>query len=172
MPPFKNLPDTTHLLVQKPGRTATLYFNGERLYWQEKGNETAWTACSGSKEVVEKKNYRETQYEANKGPIPEGYYLAPQSRFQKRPEDWGTALLGALKRGAWPGGKNSWGSYRIWLEPESGTETFGRSGFTIHGEAKPGSRGCIGLIHNMDEFVKRFREYGKDMRLHVKYENI
>lgn len=152
-----------------PARQATLHFDGERLYWQEEGRAAFWTACSGSREVVETKNYRETQHEADTGPIPEGCYRVPQHRLQQRPDDWKTALLGLLKRGTWPGGKKSWGRYRIWLEAESGTETFGRSGFTIHGEATPGSRGCIGLLEHVDEFVQRFQEYGKDMRLLVQY---
>lgn len=155
--------------TSRPVRQAQLYFNGERLYWHEEGNSTSWTACSGSEEVVKNKKFCETQNKADEGPIPEGFYLAPQRRFQKRPDDVGTIVMGWVGFGTWPGGESSWGNYRIWLEPESGTETYGRSGFTIHGGAEAGSRGCIDLVGNMDAFAKRFRDYRKDMRVQVQY---
>lgn len=53
--------------------------------------------------------------------------------------------LGAIGRGAWPGGTDSWGTQRAFLNPSPGTNTFGRSGFSIHGDTSPGSAGCIDL---------------------------
>lgn len=154
----------------KPVRRASLYFNGERLYWQEEGNNTSWAAHSGTPEVIANKNYREMQSKADEGPIPEGVYLAPQRRFQKRPDDdLEVYFKGLFGRGTWRWGEKAWGNYRIWLEPESGTETFGRSGFTIHGGADPGSQGCIDLVGNMDAFARRFRDYEEDMYVQVQY---
>ncbi|OJT23973.1 hypothetical protein BO221_16965 [Archangium sp. Cb G35] len=75
-----------------------------------------------------------------------------------------------MGRGGWPGGESSWGKHRIWLKPKSGTKTYGRSGFSIHGGDNPGSAGCIDLVGQMPNFVKMFRAYGKDMDLTVKYE--
>lgn len=61
------------------------------------------------------------------------------------------------------------GEYRIFLKPESGTNTYGRDGFFIHGGEFFGSNGCIDLAGNMATFAERFEEYEKDMRLEVKY---
>jgi hypothetical protein len=52
----------------------------------------------------------------------------------------------------------------------TGTQTYGRSGFCIHGGDSPGSAGCIDLTDQLEAFVHMFREYGKDMELTVKYE--
>lgn len=155
--------------TSRPVRQASLYFTGECLFWQEVGNSASWAAYSGTAKVIADKNYREMQNKADEGPIPEGFYLASQLKFQTRPDDFETTVKGWIYRGTWPGGESSWGNSRIWLEPESGTETYGRSGFTIHGGAEPGSLGCIDLVGNMDAFAKRFRDYGKDMRVQVQY---
>lgn len=70
---------------------------------------------------------------------------------------------------AWPGGYMSWGDQRIWVVPVSGTETFGRSGFSIHGGLVLGSAGCIDLGIGMSDFAKVFRDSGDDMILSVNY---
>ncbi|MCC7046674.1 MAG: hypothetical protein IT562_08185 [Alphaproteobacteria bacterium] len=75
------------------------------------------------------------------------------------PEKWGT----------WPGGSIAWGGHRVRIKPEAATETYGRTGFSIHGGAVPGSAGCIDLTRSIDPFVKMFRDYGKDLKLYVDY---
>ena len=66
---------------------------------------------------------------AGKGPIPPGSYsLDPQ---QISEGGFVRNLLG------------DWGQYRVPLVPDSSTETYGRSGFFLHGGTKPGSAGCI-----------------------------
>jgi hypothetical protein len=96
-------------------------------------------------------------------------YIVPQERYQERPDDWWEGMKNTFGRGAWPGGSRSWGNQRIWLEPESGTNIYGRTGLSIHGGDIPGSRGCIDLVHYMESFAKNFRKYGKSMRLEVRY---
>ena len=39
----------------------------------------------------------------------------------------------------------AWGVRRIWLEPDSKTNTYSRKGFTIHGGWNKGSAGCIDI---------------------------
>ena len=105
------------------------------------------------------------------GPIPEGEYIVKQSEYQSI-ENISTKdrIKGALGGGPWPGNERSWGSHRIWIYPSSGTKTFGRDGFSIHGGAVFGSAGCIDLCSNMDSFIKAFRANGDDMKLNVKYD--
>lgn len=149
---------------------ASLLFDGERLYWQQENKSTSWPAYSGTNEIIEEKNYsKEAQKLKNEGPIPEGWYRVPQERYQERPDDLWEKLKNTMALGAWPGGRRSWGDQRVWLEPEDGTETYGRTNMSIHGGDVPGSRGCIDLTHNMEKFSKLFRQYGKSMRLEVKY---
>lgn len=65
----------------------------------------------------------------NTGPIPAGNYSLNPSEISE-----GGFLRNLL---------GDWGAYRAPLHPQSGTNTFGRSGFFIHGGKKPGSAGCI-----------------------------
>ena len=56
-----------------------------------------------------------------------------------------------------------WGSFRVPIHPESGTNIFGRSGFFLHGGNLPGSAGCIdvggGILGNTstDDLLKALR---------------
>ncbi|WP_083681116.1 DUF2778 domain-containing protein [Archangium sp. Cb G35] len=150
---------------------ATLHFNGHMLRWRQafpdKISATSWPAVSGRSGYQTK----EHQEKADKGPIPEGEWLVSQGEYQQMPErSLLDKLINELGRGGWPGGESSWGKHRIWLKPKSGTKTYGRSGFSIHGGDNPGSAGCIDLVGQMPNFVKMFRAYGKDMDLTVKYE--
>ena len=67
------------------------------------------------------------------------------------------------------GGTDSWGNSRVWLDASKDTNTYGRSGFSIHGGAIPGSAGCIDLTSSMDDFTKWFENNGKDLILYVTY---
>jgi len=66
----------------------------------------------------------------NKGPIPEGEWWFNSSEI------------------IWMG-FDPWGPYAIPLHPESSTNTYGRSGFYIHGGPWRKTQGCIRL-HNND----------------------
>lgn len=70
---------------------------------------------------------------------------------------------------AWPGGTDSWGNIRTWLTPLVGTNTYGRSDFSIHGGKTPGSAGCIDLTNKNNSFHNWLQSYGKPIKLNVKY---
>lgn len=163
------------LLAQLPARRAApeqarLTFNGARLCWNwlDGGKPpVCWKAVSGRSgyQAKEHQNLRD------KGPLPEGTWLVKQGEYQRMPErSLLEQLVNELGRGGWPGGESSWGRHRIWLSPKVGTETHGRSGFSIHGGSDPGSAGCIDLTSNMESFARMFRKYGRDLELMVKYE--
>jgi RHS repeat-associated protein len=68
-----------------------------------------------------------------KGPIPSGSYTLASNEMDN--PGW----IGDILRN----GKADWGDWRVALTPDSGTNTFGRSGFYLHGGSRPGSAGCI-----------------------------
>lgn len=47
----------------------------------------------------------------------------------------------------------------------------GRKNIFMHGGSTFGSRGCVDLQKNMDDFVKKYKEYERDMLMRVKYPN-
>lgn len=149
----------------------TLLFDGKSLQWRQGEHIViSWPAYSGAEEYFTAEDYSiEAQKKRDEGPIPAGWYRVPQDRYQERPNDMWERIKNSLGGGSWRGGKRSWGNHRIWLEPEAGTNTYGRSGLTIHGGDEPGSRGCIDLVQNMESFARWFTAYGKDMRLEVAY---
>ena len=125
-----------------------LHFDGKKLGLVENGAEIAsWSAVSG------KPGSQEQQHEIlrDRGPLPSGRYKINVDQIQKI-TDWEDAL-GRLSVPNWRGGRPSWGNYRAWLTPLPGTNTHGRGGFAIHGGSEPGSRGCIDLTDEMEEFV-------------------
>lgn len=63
----------------------------------------------------------------------------------------------------------AWGNSRIPIQPQSGTNTFGRHSMYIHGGAIPGSSGCIDLTSYNDDFYNDFQNYNEDLPLEVKY---
>lgn len=145
-----------------------LHFDGRKLArLDEKGQKVRdWPAASG----LPDKQTAEFQGEADAGPIPEGVWLVKQSQLQHREDqDLFGDLLGVVERGQWPGGADTWGNHRIWLEPAKGTDTRSRSGFCIHGGAKAGSAGCIDLTDRMDDFTEDFSKLGCDLPLRVDY---
>lgn len=109
-------------------------------------------------------------YEKDKGTIPEGTYVARQSELQFYKDiTWDNRLRSAVGFGTWRGGTDSWGESRVWLEPSKETNTYDRSGFSVHGGAEPGSAGCIDLTHHIDEFTQWFEKNGHDLIINVKY---
>ena len=153
----------------KPSR---LEFNGRELSWFEDDKKTnSWKGMSG------KPDYQCKEYDSvkDKGPLPEGKWLVRQSQHQNFYKD--QSKIGQLKSeygfrimGGWPGGKDSWGNNRIWLEPAQGTDNKDRTNLSIHGGKEYGSKGCIDLTDKMDEFTDKFKKYGHDMILNVKYD--
>ena len=145
----------------------TLIFNGKSLALYENGLKTKeWAGVSGRPGYQSPKS----QGLKNKGPIPQGSYMARQGNYQ----EWhrispSQKLKGIFGVGTWPGSIESWGSQRVWLEPGNDTDTMGRNNFSIHGGTKPGSAGCIDLTNQMGIFAFWFLNNGKDMIVHVKY---
>ena len=148
---------------------AYLDFNGQELRWHQNNEVTnSWKAMSG------KPDYQCKEYDSvkDKGPLPEGKWLVRQSQHQNYDQTqtvW-DKLKNNLGKGRWPGGKDSWGNNRIWLEPAQGTDNKNRTGISIHGGKEYGSGGCIDLTDKMDEFTNKFKKYGHDMILNVKYD--
>lgn len=153
----------------KPSR---LDFNGKELSWYEDDNRVAsWKGMSG------KPDYQCKEYDTvkNKGPLPEGKWLVRQSQLQnfykdQSKTDQAISKYGIGVFGKWRGGKDSWGNNRIWLEPAKGTDNKNRTNLSIHGGKEFGSSGCIDLTDKMDEFTNRFKTYGHDMILDVRYD--
>jgi len=153
-------------------RRARLLFDGRSLQWLEDGSVAKhWPAISGKLGF----NGKEHQTLKDVGPIPEGLYIALQSDFQKWEEtsffNRAACILKFfnIKAGRWPGCNIAWGTRRVGLRPNPGTNVYGRDNFTIHGGWFPGSIGYIDLTDSMDAFAKEFLLYAKDMELEVRY---
>lgn len=144
-----------------------LTFDGEQLCWRKGGHsEQCWSAVSG------RDGYQSgaQQTVKDKGPLAEGRWSVRQSEYQKMPDRRFVEKIAAeLGRTAWPGGESAWGRNRVWLHPEPGTITYGRSGFSIHGGDTPGSAGCIDLIGSVAECAQRLESHGEDLLLDVQY---
>jgi hypothetical protein len=98
------------------------------------------------------------QRKENRGPTPEGLYSIKKSSFVENKNESGTQkwsdlspwqkIKSNLGGGTWPGGTDSWGSYRWQLNVES-ANTYGRDNMYLHGGTKWGSRGCIDVGNNI-----------------------
>ena len=111
----------------------------------------------------------------NKGPIPEGTYYADQDQRQSL-----TLKNIALKLGEklgfninqksnWSGNPISWGTSRVWLRPDANTNTYGRSGFSIHGGLTKGSAGCIDIPWQTRKLNKYLDDCQDSVPVYVKY---
>lgn len=149
-------------------RTVWLRFNGRELTWLRNGRvEKSWSAVSGR----EGHQSPSEQHVRDTGPIPAGTYLGDYAEFQDRratQTDW-NRVKSSVGFGGWPGNERSWGNYRVWLRPLRGTNTFGRTDFSIHGGEIPGSAGCIDLTGAMDDFAEHLRSYGQSVTVDVTY---
>lgn len=146
-----------------------LKFDGSKLSLLKGDDELLnWKAVSG------RPGYQSPEYQSVKGvgPLPEGMYNANQDQHQKIgfwDTFWGLPGLIGLNVGKWPKAQFAWGTDRVWLQPEIGTDTYGRGGFSIHGGVTPGSAGCIDLTSDNYDFMKRFLTIGQDLPLEVDY---
>ena len=75
------------------------------------------------------------QVTAWQGSIPLGTYTMFSSEISN------PNVLGTIVRSL----TGDWGSWRVPLHPNAGTNTYGRSGFFIHGGSDQGSAGCIDI---------------------------
>lgn len=92
----------------------------------------AMYATSGKGEDMN--NFAST-HKQDKGPIPTGEYIIYPNELTDE-GFWGD--IKNLKNG-------DWGDWFVPLHPLPGTNTFGRSGFYIHGGMREGSAGCIDI---------------------------
>lgn len=126
----------------------------------------SWGATS------EREGYQSSEFQsvADKGHILEGSYTIDPARTlsYSSTSTW-DRFKGNIGLVTWPGGKDSCGEFRTWLTPMQGTNTYGRSGFSIHGGTTPGSAGCIDLTMNNKSFHSWLKSYGKHIKLNVKY---
>ncbi|MCQ2734991.1 MAG: DUF2778 domain-containing protein [Alphaproteobacteria bacterium] len=114
----------------------------------------------------------------DKGPIPEGTYYANQN--QRQNITFADALIGTgvkalngigipINRGKWKGGPISWGTSRVWLRPDANTNTYGRSGFSIHGGLTKGSAGCIDIPWQTGKLNNYLDNCQDSVPVYVKY---
>ncbi|HAS87871.1 MAG TPA: hypothetical protein DCS48_00960 [Desulfovibrio sp.] len=83
----------------------------------------------------------------DKGPTPPGkYYVDPKEISEVHYLDY-------IKRRL----TGDWGHGRVPLHPGKGTDTFGRSGFFIHGGTKDGSKGCPDIGSYDEEFFEHLQ---------------
>jgi len=162
---------------KSPSANSSLLFDGDSLIWLSDGSQIKrWGATSGVNllnaepkqwlQVIKKPftTTQELQKLPNFGPAPEGQYTIGKlqtSRLEKTNPfmDFVRYIFGSNQSGHdWntntAGTKISWGNYRASLNPKSGTNTFGRSNFYVHGGAFPASHGCIDLTSDMESFAK------------------
>ena len=140
------------------GKTLTLCENQQPV--------KSWGAISGHPDY----QYKHMQHVVNKGPLPEGRYNVPLNDYQK----WENLSLrnqikSRLGGGPWPGAQDAWGTRRVWLKPNESNQMFNRTNLSIHGGSEPGSRGCIDLTNQMDDFAKWYENNARDVPLIVKY---
>jgi len=69
----------------------------------------------------------------------------------------------------WSGGPISWGTKRVWLEPDKDTDTHGRSGFSIHGGLNKGSAGCIDIPRQTGKLSRYLDNCQDSVPVRVKY---
>lgn len=140
------------------GKSLTLYENDKKV--------KSWDGMSGKPDYQGKEN----QGLKNKGPLPEGTYVARQSNLYYFDDMSKIERMAAYAgRTKFPGGRRSWGNSKVALEPSPQNNMLGRGKFNIHGGKTLGSKGCIDLTSQMDDFTKWFENDGKDLIIRVQY---
>lgn len=150
-----------------------MVFDGQNLGLYRNNQQVSRLEAQSGQDGYQSARY---QHVPNKGPIPEGTYYANQS--QRQNVGVYDAAVGTLTGlfdiddGKWKGGPMAWGLRRVWLEPDVHTNTYGRSGFSIHGDLSKGSAGCIDIpwqtnrlsdyLDECQDIVPLFVNYPKD----------
>jgi len=144
----------------------TLVFTGDTLkIFDEKGNEimriAAYSGLPGTTAA--------DQNRPNIGPIPEGtYWIDPSEVVELSDNPWARLPGGAV----YESNLDSWGHYRVPLHPDPTTNTYGRSGFYLHGGTMIGSQGCIDVGPVNDSILRWIKERGcRKVKVVVKYSN-
>lgn len=102
--------------------------------------------------------------------IPEGNWLLNMAGMQRyADQNVMMKIKGWWGRGDWPGGYAFWGDYRIWMQPDAGTDDNGRRGFVLHGGTKEASPWGINLGDEMLDFAMKARNVSVPFELNVNY---
>lgn len=163
------------------GKTLKLVVNGKSVAtYNAWSGRTKWNAFSAAQKALVDRMVNKIDFMKIKGagPIPEGsYYLGD---IQKRTngdalklvgnKDWYEVLKVYDAEVSKIGDNHNfnagtaqdmiaWGNYRMAIIKKSGTETFGRGSFYLHGGGLAGSIGCIDLVDRIDDFVATYKSH-------------
>ena len=147
-------------------------FDGQNLgLYNNNGQVANLDAMSGQPD------YQSAHYQniARKGPIPEGTYWANQDQRQSlTPKNLALKLgeklgINSNEKSSWSGDPISWGTKRVWLQPDANTNTYGRSGFSIHGGLTKGSAGCIDIPWQTQQLSDYLDNCQDSVPVYVKY---
>ena len=162
------------LPTSKNNNDANCYmtFDGQNLgLYNNNGQVDVLDAQSG------KDNFQSAKYQnrANAGPLPEGTYYADQDQRQNLTLKKLVLKLGEKvglntdQKVAWSGYPWSWGIRRVLLKPGENTNTYGRSGFSIHGGLSKGSAGCIDIPRQTKQLSDYLDNCQDSVPVRVKY---
>jgi hypothetical protein len=137
-----------------------LLFDGKELSWYgaDRKKTASWPGVSGEKGIIDPAKEH--------GPIPDGKWLVKQSEIQTLPEKQVLGMSFAQDGGKgeeWEGGEDTWGKERVQIFALHDVESHGRMRFYIHGGKKAGTGFGIDLTGKVGEFVKKMKEWGKDV---------
>ena len=178
------IPQATATPQQQTSNNPNCYveFDGNNVdlykYGQYNGNKLQNGQLQGNLSGQSGDDYHQSsvyQNVANHGPIPEGTYWADQK--QRQNIGLLDAVLGGITKvfnlpyGAWKGSIPAWGTKRVWLRPDTNTNTYGRSGFSIHGGLTKGSAGCIDIPWQTGKLSNYLDNCQDSVPVYVKYPN-
>ena len=181
------IPMATAIPQQQTSNDPNCYveFDGNNVdlykYGQSNGNRLQNGQLQGNLSGQSGDDYHQSsiyQNVANHGPIPEGTYWADQKQRQNISTvdaliGTGVGIANALginiNRGNWSGGPAAWGTKRVWLRPDANTNTYGRSGFSIHGGLTKGSAGCIDIPWQTDKLSNYLDSCQDSVPVYVNY---
>ena len=178
------MPQATATPQQQTSNNPNCYveFDGNNVdlykYGQYNGNKLQNGQLQGNLSGQSGDDYHQSsvyQNVANHGPIPEGTYWADQK--QRQNIGLLDAVLGGITKvfnlpyGAWKGSIPAWGTKRVWLRPDANTNTYGRSGFSIHGGLTKGSAGCIDIPWQTGKLSNYLDNCQDSVPVYVKYPN-
>ena len=178
------IPVATAIPQQQTSNNPNCYveFDGNNVdlykYGQYNGNKLQNGQLQGNLSGQSGDDYHQSsvyQNVANHGPIPEGTYWADQK--QRQNIGLLDAVLGGITKvfnlpyGAWKGSIPAWGTKRVWLRPDTNTNTYGRSGFSIHGGLTKGSAGCIDIPWQTGKLSNYLDNCQDSVPVYVKYPN-
>lgn len=167
------------------GKTLKFIINGSVVaQWKAYSGRTKWNAKTPyQKKLIDTLDRLEFMKVKEQGPIPQGAYTI--NSVQKRTvggnaiqycggknwveiaKDFATSVKEEGDNHDFNSGTKqdliAWGNYRMPISPKSGTNTFGRGSFYLHGGCIAGSIGCIDLLENMDNFILIFENYRKNL---------